>query len=55
MNYMRKSENPCLGCVPPKRHLGCHGKCPERDEFIKKNEEIKEKKRIYEMCRRRRW
>ena len=19
----------CNGCVPPKRHPGCHGKCPE--------------------------
>ena len=40
----------CRKCVPPKRHSGCHDKCPdyikdkkEHDEFKKK---IWEKKKI---------
>lgn len=22
-------DNPCIGCVAPKRHPGCHDKCPD--------------------------
>ena len=24
---------PCRYCVPPKRHLGCHGHCKEKDDW----------------------
>ena len=33
----------CKGCVPPKRHIGCHGKC----------EEYLEEKRDYELWKAR--
>ncbi len=26
---MNPKENPCYGCVAPKRHVGCHGTCKE--------------------------
>lgn len=35
----------CKGCVPPKRHIGCHSTCPEyseeREEFDKTKEQIR--------------
>lgn len=27
-------SNPCYGCVPPERHLGCHDKCKKRAEWL---------------------
>lgn len=33
---MKSSDNPCYGCVEPKRHLGCHSECPEREAYITK-------------------
>lgn len=33
--------NCCRECVPPKRHIGCHGTCPE---YIKANAKNEEKK-----------
>lgn len=33
---MRKEDNPCYGCVAPKRHLGCHDRCPERAAWLTK-------------------
>lgn len=26
---MSNKNCPCRECVPPKREIGCHGKCPE--------------------------
>lgn len=44
----QNKNNPCLHCVPPKRHLGCHGICKEYkesiDEYHAKQNLIKEKK-----------
>ena len=31
-------QNPCKDCVPPKRHLGCHDRCPERAEWLAEEE-----------------
>ena len=39
--YVRNSDNPCFGCVPPDRYPGCHGHCPKRVEYLRKNAEIK--------------
>ena len=36
-------KNPCNGCIPPKRHLGCHGHCPDYIEWATELE----KKRKY--------
>lgn len=27
-------DNPCWGCVPPKRHAECHGSCPRYVKYI---------------------
>lgn len=27
-------KNPCNKCVPPKRHPGCHDRCPDRAEWL---------------------
>lgn len=40
---MKREENPCYGCVKPKRYLGCHDECPDRKEYIDKLEEEKAK------------
>lgn len=36
------SDNPCHGCRPPKRQVGCHATCPEhhrwKDEKDRQNE-----------------
>ena len=32
MDY-RLGSNPCNGCKPPKRHIGCHGDCYEYAEW----------------------
>lgn len=29
-------DNPCYNCVAPKRHIGCHGICPEYRESVAK-------------------
>jgi hypothetical protein len=29
-------DNPCYGCVAPKRHIGCHGTCPDYRESVAK-------------------
>ena len=31
----------CYGCVPPKRHIGCHGTCAEYIQASTENEEKK--------------
>jgi len=36
--------NPCEGCQPPKRRMGCHGECPEYREW---SETVKERKDRY--------
>ena len=32
---------PCKGCIPPKRHLGCHGECEEYKRFQEGIAELK--------------
>lgn len=32
----------CKGCIAPKRHSGCHSKCPE---YLKEKEAWEEKKK----------
>ena len=27
-------SNPCYGCVPPERHIGCHDACKKRAEWL---------------------
>lgn len=44
---VRKSDNPCFGCVPPDRHPGCHDHCPKRVEYLRKNAEIKARREAY--------
>lgn len=39
---MMDSSNPCLGCVAPERHLGCHDKCEKRAEWLKIHEAKKQ-------------
>ena len=40
----------CTGCVPPKRHLGCHSTCPEyiaeKKAWEKKRAEINKQRKI---------
>ena len=38
---MKKEQNPCYGCVPPKRHPACHDSCPERAEWVAKMDVIR--------------
>ena len=45
--YVRNSDNPCFGCVPPDRYPGCHGHCPKRVEYLRKNAEIKARREDY--------
>ena len=40
---MKAKDNPCYGCVEPKRHLGCHSECTEREAYITKLREEKAK------------
>ena len=40
---MRREDNPCYGCVAPKRHLGCHETCKEGKEYHEKWEAHKAK------------
>lgn len=35
-----RNDSPCHGCVAPKRHVGCHGTCPEYHDW-KATEQIK--------------
>lgn len=37
--------NPCRYCVPPKRHLGCHDRCPDRAEWLEELARAKEARR----------
>ena len=43
-------DYPCRYCVPPKRHMGCHAKCPDYAKAYEDNraerEAIQEEKRI---------
>ena len=32
---------PCDGCIPPKRHIGCHTNCPDYIRWKKQLEEAK--------------
>ena len=41
----------CKDCVAPKRHPGCHDKCPEYLEQKAKYEEIKEAERKWKEVR----
>ena len=52
---------PCLNCVAPKRHAGCHGACKEYKEYKEKldryNEQVrkeKERNRMLSDCGTRR-
>lgn len=27
-------DSPCIGCVPPERHLGCHDHCEKRKTYL---------------------
>lgn len=56
-SYVRKSDNPCFGCVPPDRHPGCHDHCPKREEYLCKNAEIKARREAYFNigARRKKW
>lgn len=42
---MNPKENPCYGCEPPERHIGCHGTCKKYKkrtaERISENVKIK--------------
>lgn len=47
--------NCCNGCVPPKRHVGCHATCEDYISEKKKHEETrakiqKERKKENEFC-----
>lgn len=33
-----RSAKCCIKCVPPKRHPGCHDRCPEFQAVVKENE-----------------
>lgn len=46
-SYVRKSDNPCFGCVPPDRYPGCHDHCPKRAEYLRKSAEIKARREAY--------
>ena len=46
-SYVRNSDNPCFGCVPPNRYPGCHDHCPKRVEYLRKNAEIKARREAY--------
>ena len=54
---IRKSDNPCFGCVPPDRYPGCHAHCPKRAEYVRKNAEIKARREAYiiSMNIRKKW
>ena len=41
----------CKDCVAPKRHPGCHDKCPEYQEQKAKYDEIKEAERKWKEIR----
>lgn len=41
----------CKDCVAPKRHPGCHDKCPEYQEQKAKNEAVKEAERKWKEAR----
>ena len=34
----------CMNCVPPKRHPGCHDKCPSYQKDRKELDELLKKK-----------
>lgn len=37
----------CKGCEPPKRHVGCHGKCPEYIQEVEEHREVSRNKMAY--------
>lgn len=39
-------DNPCWGCVPPKRHAECHGSCPDYAKFAAYCAEQREERRM---------
>ncbi len=45
-----KDDNPCNGCVPPKRNIYCHANCKEykdwKADLDKKNKEIRDKRKL---------
>lgn len=57
VSYVRKSDNPCFGCVPPDRYPGCHDHCPKRVEYLRKSAEIKACREAYLKvgARRKKW
>ena len=34
----RRSKSPCLGCAPPERSIGCHGRCKRYAEYAAQKE-----------------
>ena len=36
------SDNPCWGCHPPKRHVGCHATCPDHIPWKEEKDRQKE-------------
>ena len=38
---MNPKENPCYGCEPPERRVGCHGTC---ERYKKRTAELAERK-----------
>lgn len=42
-------QNPCYGCVSPKRYPGCHDCCPERKEYVETD--LNKKHQYQEQCR----
>lgn len=45
------TQNPCFGCVPPKRTPDCHSTCPERAEYCVFLEKKKQARKADEVTR----
>ena len=43
VSNMKAKDNPCFGCVEPKRHVGCHATCSDGKTYRKKLDEENEK------------
>lgn len=41
----KKRKCPCKGCIPPKRHSGCHGKCKDYKDWKRLEDEDHEEQR----------
>ena len=39
-------DNPCRYCVAPKRHVGCHGTCPDYPPWKEENDRRLEIERL---------